>query len=380
VIASQFGPLLFSARQIFRSDGSGPSNGFLIVGRILDKAMQETLREQTRIPFDVVNPILDAGSLDGAVEANNVQIGDLRFSVIQDEEFIKACGPYRDASGQPLFDVEYLFPREITRKGIASMRYAAVLVIASGVVILFILGLLLQRIILRPLHDLTKHASRLEQGEDYSARFKLDRRDEIGILANSFDSMVQTINRRQEELKLANDQLTQMSMLDGLTGVANRRRFDLEINKEWRRAMRTQEPLSLVLFDVDFFKEYNDTYGHLQGDQCLIAVAAALQQQSHRTSDLVARYGGEEFVMVLPNTPAEGARILAENARHAVQELKIEHRRSAVSPFVSISLGVVTTVPNLDQGEFDVDFFLKKADRALYQAKDQGRNRMVFSP
>jgi diguanylate cyclase (GGDEF)-like protein len=379
VFASQFGPLLFSSRQILRSDGSGPGNGFLIVGRILDKAMQETLREQTRIPFDVVKHLLAAGSLCGAEEAKNVQIGDLSFSVLQNEEYIKACAPYRDASGQPLFDVQYLLPREITRKGIASMRYAAVLVIVSGVVILFILVVLLQQIILRPLRLLTKHASRLELEGDYSVRFKLDRGDEIGSLANSFDSMVQTIRQRQEELKLANEQLTQMSMLDGLTGVANRRWFDLEIKKEWRSAMRTQEPLSLVILDVDFFKNYNDNYGHLRGDECLTAVASALQQQVHRTSDLLARYGGEEFVMLLPNTHAEGAMMLAENARLAVEELKIEHSGSKVSSFVSISLGVVTMVPQIDHGNLGLDSLLEKADLALYQAKNQGRNRAVFS-
>jgi diguanylate cyclase (GGDEF)-like protein len=189
--------------------------------------------------------------------------------------------------------------------------------------------------------------------------------------------MVQTINDRTEELKLANEQLIFLSVQDGLTGIANRRMFDSYMRKEWRRAMREQSPLSVVMLDVDFFKGYNDTYGHQQGDRCLVAVATALQQNVRRPADLAARYGGEEFVLVLPNTPAEGAMLLAERVREGVQALKIEHRASTVSPFVSVSLGVVTAVPSVNENGAGLDAFLEAADQGLYLAKHQGRNRAV---
>ena len=193
------------------------------------------------------------------------------------------------------------------------------------------------------------------------------------------DAMVETINQRTEELQNANQQLMLMSMQDGLTGIANRRAFDLNLHKEYRRAMRSQEPLSVILLDVDFFKCFNDTYGHLKGDHCLMAVASCLQQQIHRPADMVARYGGEEFVIVLPNTAAEGALMLAERTRAAVQHLNISHSGSTISPWVSISLGVVTTVPAVEAGMEGLAAMLNQADQAMYLAKQQGRNRVVFA-
>jgi len=245
------------------------------------------------------------------------------------------------------------------------------------VVILIILNAMLQHVILRPMQRLTEHAAQLEQEGDYSVRLNLTRRDEIGRLASSFDAMVQTINDRTEQLQLANEQLIFLTVQDGLTGIANRRMFDSYMRKEWRRAMREQTPLSVVMLDVDFFKGYNDAYGHQQGDRCLVAVATTLQQHVRRPADLAARYGGEEFVMVLPNTQAEGAMILAERVREAIQALKIEHRSSTVSPFVTVSIGVVTAVPGVGLNEAGLDAFLEAADQGLYQAKRQGRNRTI---
>jgi diguanylate cyclase (GGDEF)-like protein len=377
VFSSQFGPLLFSTRNILHSNGSGPSNGFLIMGRFLDASLQKTLKEQTRIDFDIIYPLPDTGSLCGAERAETISRGDLNYYILPHEAYLKTCSAYQDAYKESCFGVQYLFPREITRKGIASMKYAVAMMIISAAVILVLLSMLLQWIILRPVQRLTEHADRLEKEGDYSLRLDLNRRDEIGRLASSFDTMVHTIKKRSEDLKSANEQLTRMSMLDGLTGIANRRMFDLHLKREWRQAMRDKEPLSLILLDVDFFKLYNDTYGHQKGDQCLIAVAAALQQQARRPSDLIARYGGEEFAVVLPNTHAEGAMMLAEKARLAVQELRMEHSASTVCPFVSISLGVATRIPQIEHGASGMDSFLEKADEALYLAKHQGRNRVV---
>lgn len=378
VLDTEWGPLLFATREILNSDGSGPGNGFLIMGRFLDAATQETLKEQTRIPFEIVYPFpresADCGPLD---RVGTTQTSKLDYFALKNGEYLKTCAAYQGASGAPIFGVRYLFPREITRKGIASMGYAAALVIFSGGVILIILNAMLQHVILRPVQRLTEHAAQLEQEGDYSVRLNLTRRDEIGRLASSFDAMVQTISDRTEQLQLANEQLIFLTVQDGLTGIANRRMFDSYMRKEWRRAMREQTTLSVVMLDVDFFKGYNDAYGHQQGDRCLVAVATTLQQHVRRPADLAARYGGEEFVMVLPNTHAEGAMILAERVREAIQALKIEHRSSTVSPFVTVSIGVVTAVPGVGLNEAGLDAFLEAADQGLYQAKRQGRNRTI---
>lgn len=378
VIDTEFGPLLFSTRQILHSDGSGPGMGYLIMGRFLDTSTQKTLKEQTRIPFEIVYPFPRENSSCGSLaDVGTMQPDKLDYFTLTNGAYIKTCAGYQDTSGEPLFGVQYLFPREITRKGITSMGYAAALVIFSGVIILIILNVLLQYVVLRPVQRLTAHAARLEQEGDYSVRLNLSRHDEIGKLASSFDTMVQTINDRTAELQLANEQLILLSVQDGLTGIANRRMFDSYLKKEWRRAKREQSPLSVILLDVDFFKGFNDTYGHQQGDRCLIAVAAVLQQHVRRPADLAARYGGEEFVMVLPNTHTQGAMLLAEHVREGVQALKIAHRASTVSPFVSVSLGVATTVPPVDQDDTGLDALLEMADQGLYLAKNQGRNRAM---
>jgi diguanylate cyclase (GGDEF)-like protein len=172
----------------------------------------------------------------------------------------------------------------------------------------------------------------------------------------------------------ANQELERLATLDGLTGIANRRRFDEYFYFEWLRLFREKLPMSLILCDVDFFKLYNDTYGHLAGDFCLQHVAAAIRQSVKRHSDLVARYGGEEFAVILPNTTAKGAFYVAETIRKQVQRIKLVHAKSEVSKYVTLSLGVASIIPN---AETCPDTLITIADKALYAAKHQGRNCIV---
>ncbi|MEL6929982.1 MAG: diguanylate cyclase, partial [Cyanobacteria bacterium J06600_6] len=176
------------------------------------------------------------------------------------------------------------------------------------------------------------------------------------------------------QLEQANHELQQLSIIDGLTQIPNRRKFDRYIAAEWVRLSREKSPLSLILCDIDHFKGYNDTYGHPAGDRCLKQVAQAINKVVKRPSDLVARYGGEEFVLVLPQTPIEGAKYLAQQIRRQVQSLKIPHLSSSVDLYVTISLGISCCVPNPDY-EFEV--LVAAADQGLYQAKAEGRNRAV---
>lgn len=161
---------------------------------------------------------------------------------------------------------------------------------------------------------------------------------------------------------------------DCLTGLANRGAFDLGLQREWRRAQRHGQPLSLVMLDVDCFKLYNDTYGHPQGDACLKSVAAALATCTQRSGDLVARYGGEEFVLILPATCAQGAAVVADRIRYCVESLDIPHAKSVAGERVTVSIGTASVTP---QSGGLAEVLLCTADGALYQAKNRGRNRVV---
>jgi len=176
------------------------------------------------------------------------------------------------------------------------------------------------------------------------------------------------------KLQEANDKLERLSSLDGLTGIANRRLFDERLQMEWKRAIRNKTPLSLILVDVDAFKQYNDLHGHLAGDDCLRFVARSIDAQLHRPADLAARYGGEEFAAVLPETNCESAVHLAAKLRAEIEAQKMPHGQSPASDFVTISLGVATITPRQNM---DADTLIATADAALYAAKEQGRNRVM---
>ncbi|MFB2937675.1 PAS domain S-box protein [Aerosakkonemataceae cyanobacterium BLCC-F154] len=178
-----------------------------------------------------------------------------------------------------------------------------------------------------------------------------------------------------EQMEIANAELKRLACLDGLTHVANRRHFDEYLEREWRRMIREQNSIALILCDIDYFKLYNDTYGHLAGDSCLQQVADAIQRAVKRPADLVARYGGEEFAVILPNTKVGGALTVAKQIRAYVRELQIFHGESKTSKYVTLSVGVAVTVPSLHSSYNEL---IRTADSGLYEAKSQGRDRIVL--
>ncbi len=183
----------------------------------------------------------------------------------------------------------------------------------------------------------------------------------------------QELMRARQAAETANKELQRLSITDGLTGISNRRYFDDILRKEWRRALRNRTPLALVMGDIDFFKDYNDNYGHLQGDHCLKAVARAIEKAIKRASDLPARYGGEEFAILLPNTQKKGAQQIARDIQKRIKKLNIPHNFSDAAPYVTISFGIASMVP---LKRTKADLLIEAADKALYTAKDQGRNRI----
>ncbi len=180
-------------------------------------------------------------------------------------------------------------------------------------------------------------------------------------------------NKLAQELAVANKILQRTALTDGLTGIANRRYFDEFLEKEWRRCRREQQPITLCLADIDFFKAYNDSYGHLQGDECLKKVAALLATSVKRPGDLVARYGGEEFAIILSETPEAGGCAVAKRLMASLAARNIPHEHSKVSDRVTLSFGVAMRTPKAASTTHDL---IAQADRALYEAKNMGRNRI----
>ena len=183
--------------------------------------------------------------------------------------------------------------------------------------------------------------------------------------------------RKQMEiaLKEANLELRRQANIDSLTQVANRRRFDEYLTQEWSRCAREKQTLSLILCDVDYFKFYNDAYGHQAGDECLYKVAQGMTMSIKRPADVVFRYGGEEFAMILPFTQGEGALKVAQDVREQIIKLQIPHDLSEVSHYVTLSLGVSSIIPNIESSP---ECLIAAADRALYEAKALGRNRVEY--
>lgn len=186
------------------------------------------------------------------------------------------------------------------------------------------------------------------------------------------DMKLVELEELQQQLEEMNEQLLLLSITDGLTGLLNKRQFDVLFEEEWKRAYRNKTPLSVIMLDIDNFKPYNDTYGHAVGDDCLIKVAHALSDAVKRDIDKVARVGGEEFAIILPGTDGEGAQFVAERVRRAISDMSIPHANSAVTDHVTTSVGAASIIPT---NEVPTRALVKAADDALYMAKTEGKNR-----
>ncbi|MEW5756490.1 MAG: diguanylate cyclase [Pseudomonadota bacterium] len=194
------------------------------------------------------------------------------------------------------------------------------------------------------------------------------------LLQKQRDEAFKALEDLRRRLEESNAVLQRLSVLDGLTGVANRRHFDEVLQQEWKRASREHAPMSIILLDIDYFKKFNDNYGHQGGDDCLRRVARAISKIIKRPGDLFARYGGEEFVAVLPQTDLAGAAIIAEEMRRSVEQENIPHGHSGAADHVTISIGVATVTVSDGLEPLEA---VEMADKALYMAKEQGRNRYV---
>lgn len=320
-------------------------------------------------------PILSAGL---ALEPGKVVLVDTTDSIV-------AVGRIPETSA--ILSIHY--PRSLMQPAI--LQNLAI-VLALGLVTLLVEVFLIRSILLNqialPLQKLIRATRMLGASGTRIENHVLptQSKDEIGELARDFASMAERIHdvhvqleakvsERTIALEVANQKLAALSVTDGLTGIANRRRFDGALTEEWRRAKRSGKYLMLAMLDVDWFKKYNDHYGHQAGDDCLKRVANVAQEYSKRPGDLIARYGGEEFVMIVTTTNPDSALPFAQLICKAIEKMQIPHEMSP-SGVVTVSIGVAGIIPK--EGDFP-DALLKQADIALYHAKESGRNQAAMA-
>ncbi|KZL92523.1 GGDEF domain-containing protein [Clostridium magnum] len=211
-----------------------------------------------------------------------------------------------------------------------------------------------------------KHFKSIEDEVNYTNLL-----NEYKELLKQMMKMIKMSDKTQLDLKTISDNFEIISQIDVLTGLYNRRYFNEAYDREWKNSILVKTPISLVMIDVDYFKKYNDTYGHLKGDECLAAIAKEVKQSTRKSRDIVSRFGGEEFIMILPETDINSAVLLAKELLKAVKDLNIAHESSPIDKRITLSIGVASMIANEN---VNMDIFLKMADDALYEAKNNGRN------
>ena len=354
--------ILFAANSIFPSNAQGESNGTLIYWRYVDKKVIKDLQKRAGINFTINN-------INESFSQNTLTPGSLRTT----EGNINTSLPLFRDSGS--INISYQAPARLF--DVNWFNRSTVITLTSFSLILLTLTLLTHFIIIRPILKAGERIKKIVQHNDRTSRFHTKRTDELGSLFNLIDLLLANIASQEQELISHNVKLQQISETDGLTQIANRRAFDLYMTKLFTIEAEGL-PVSLLVCDVDYFKNYNDCYGHAKGDNALRLIATSLQRKLHQETDFVARYGGEEFVVILKNTNQDEAYSVAQNLLQSIVNLKIHHEKSLASTVITISIGIYSFKVTADeQNQQSTMLYFDNADKALYLAKKEGRNKAV---
>lgn len=360
---------LVCAANITQSNGSGSFVGVLATARVFSDKRMADWQSKMGFPSRLI-PINDVPShvtwtQTGQVTAD-IGLGKLAKLTEADTQVLYL--PLRGLSGQSDLSLELRVPRAIHAQSATLNRYVLAQTLVTSFVTALFLALVVHWVLVKRLRSFHQQLSGVAAGGGWNRRVSVGGRDEVGSLAAEVNGLLTVIETQVKELTI-------QSMTDPLTGLPNRRAFDLRLALEFSRSQREGQtpPLALLLMDVDFFKEYNDHYGHPQGDVALKAVSHVLNTVSARAIDLAARIGGEEFVLMLPATSQEGAEKMAHTIQQCLADQALPHAQSNVSRYLTVSIGVAM----LGSGDESPSALLGRADRALYEAKTGGRNRFV---
>ncbi len=370
VLKAAPGIFLACWRPVLRSDRTGPPHGKVLMGRLIDAPLVRRLESQTQIKFNLqfehpasMQHGKKPDQWHGVATSN--RLGNAIVDV-QDRkrEFMLDWHMY-DARRQPAGHLVLIVPRRITLQGEEALHLALGQITASAAIAVLILLVLIHFTLIRRLSSLARTVATISRNHHWERRTGVRGRDEIGHLADSVNGLLAVIEKHVAELR-------DLSLVDSLTGIPNRRSFDLRLDLEIQHHHRSSTTMALILIDIDHFKPYNDHYGHALGDTTLRQVAQALARSIRRSTDLIARYGGEEFVAILPHTDFAGTQLVIDKMRHAVASLSIPHAWSDTSAQVTISIGAVVGVPEDHTTSTEM---IEAADNQLYCAKHGGRNK-----
>lgn len=359
------GLALVCVGRITRSDRSGDFLGAVLMGRMVDARRVSQWQEQTGLGLHLGAVDELPAQLDwwkGAVAEHRLGPRDMAVQVQTQRNVMYA--QLMDISGRVAATLEVSAPRELYVRTQALQARVIVQAMVSALCIAVLLAAAVHWLLVRRLRAFKDQLQSLASEAAWSRRVRVPGKDELSVLASEVNLMLDMIDGQVRDL-------TAQSMTDTLTGLPNRRAFDMRLALEFGRARRQEHPLSLLVLDVDFFKRFNDRYGHPAGDAALRAVAEVLGMACSRAVDLAARMGGEEFSVLLPNTPMDGAVDIALRIERLLAAKALPHADSEAGAYLSVSIGIATIQAQDETAHALVD----RADRALYAAKAQGRNR-----
>ena len=343
---------------ILKGDGKGPERGTVLMVRALNKDMIAKINKSTSSMIKLIG-------IDDPLSIASSDETEFSISEVNNEE-LQVIGYLQGPDSKVSVMIETRLIREFVMESEKLIFY--LFMFGGGLGFLsFVISFYLLRVeVVKPLNLLIEHIIKIREDDNFIPSNMEKREDEIGVLSTEFNNLILKIDEK-------NKTLAKVARIDALTGLANRMDLDERFESESKQSCRDKLDMSILMIDIDYFKKYNDTYGHVKGDEVLAQVAKAVQGSSLRPRDYIARYGGEEFIIILPKTHVDGSVIVAQRVLKTVEDLQIEHKTSLLEKkVISVSVGCLTLVPHKSESQ---DFIINLADEALYTAKEQGRDR-----
>jgi diguanylate cyclase (GGDEF)-like protein len=371
IAPSSVGHVLFASARIVDTSEKAPPRGSILFWKLLDAGELGDISHMTGVRFTLIPIDVATGERRLASMLARAQEHPGDFTARDPNGFV--YWQLDDFVGRPAFLVQQKAnPRSFDVELFSPSTLVGFL--CAGLVLLVLFAIIRRTVVDRVVQASSIMREIRETGA-FHHRIPIpgESVDELGEMFRHFNALLARVSRQEEDLREQNRRLAEMSQQDTLTGIPNRRALNENFDRFWRQAVRAKRPISVLMVDVDYFKPFNDRYGHLAGDRVLKQVAQALQENLHRATDFVARYGGEEFCVILTETTLDHALRVADGLRKAVMDIGIRHDDAPVSGVVTISIGVASAMANHTVVHLDL---LREADRALYRAKELGRNRV----